>query len=315
VFALAGNLKYSQGLASVDLKKTDKSGAFAFTSLGADRYFLAAPCLKSDGDDDGGIREDPFKGWKARKASQTAMSGPIVLLPGARRHVELRLRNVPQYTVGGTVLLPVHPKSILDYAYADTEVTATPVDPAVSAVAASLNGDACNWDGRSGRFRCDFLQRGAYRLRFRFSYDGYDESADVVVSVGQRPEMNVVVQMPQPRPRTPVEKTGYLRLHLVCDGFRTEGRAVVEYSPRMYFIGNFWEFHCLPVNTWPIAPGIHVLYASDASYQSGNHQREIESLLRQHGVTVTVQPGRTVDLTPTFLSTDEVIKMALDSLQ
>jgi len=316
VDVLTGNRQYGQGLVYVNSQKTDKNGAFLFTNLGADRYFLAAPCLKSDDDDDEGIRQNPYKGWKVRKAWQTAMSAPIVLLPGARKHgVELRLRNVPQYTVGGIVLLPVHPTSILDYDFQMTEVTAVPVDPTVSAVASSLNGDACEWDGRSGRFRCDFLKPGTYRLGFHFRYEDYDESTDVVVSVeaGQRPELNLTVQMPQPR-NSVSQEMGYLRLHRVCEDSRSEGRAVEEYGPRMQLIGNFWELPCVPVNSWPIKAGTHVLAASDVWYQSGDRQREIESILRQQGVTVNVQPGQTVDVSPRFLTTDEVIGLAVASL-
>jgi hypothetical protein len=294
----------------VETVKTDNTGAFTFTHLGADRYFLSVRCHRYLPDEQDGYDGAGARPWRVRD-SWLPETKPIVLLPGDRRRgIDFHLQSAPQYSLHGRVIFNDGSSSMPG--------RAVPLMLSAVRVSPTSQAESCSWEGANGDFHCGFLSPGAYKLTFE-EIDGQPD-AQIVAEVKaqpRQPELVVRLARREPAPQAPSDEgIGFLNLERVCEagtqerwiGVRTWG-AIKDPS-----LPNLQELGCGNEKIWPVAVGSYLIVAHQLGSFGGRHSK-LDTLLRQHGSSVTITKGQTSQLSVRALSLDEIIGMTLRSLR
>lgn len=326
----------------VSVETTDRQGAFRFTRLGADRYFVLVRCHRYLPGEQKGYADVAPVPWKSRnswepmlypQAASFDQAKAIVLFPGdERREIDFHLRSVPQYSLYGNVNAIFSDRSRRlpwPRIASLSDLKAFSVDPALAAIAPY--GEACDWSPRAGDFHCDFLSPGVYELTFGLSFgyslNGKDPRPDpqiakvkFEVKPGSHSPAPLTVELQkaqfQPGPKPPVPETGYLHLQRFCPTEIKEGWInVFSWGPATQRLSTFGGKTCAEDKTWPIAAGQYTVFASQADYFGARGNSAIRGILRQHGSDVWIRAGSTSQLSIPVWRTEDIIRWALDSLR
>jgi hypothetical protein len=340
VWALVEQSDHAPRLREIEVQTTDQKGAFTFTRLGSDRYFVLVRChryLPGDQARYGGVVASVP--WKSRNSWQPMLypqaasldqAKAIVLLPGDRqRGIDFHLRSVPQHSVHGKVIFSDRSQPRPSPVIYTHDLKALSLDPALAATAP--NGESCDWNANAGDFHCDFLSPGYYELTFGigsgFSLMGNSPLAmpphEAKVKFEVKTETTasaLTVQLqeskPPPRRNPAISETGYLHLQRLCPTEIKEGWIhVFSWGPAMQRLSTFGGKTCAEEKTWPIAAGPYTVLASQADFFGAKGSPEILALLRQHGSDVMIWSGSTSNLSIPVWGTEDIIRWALKSLR
>jgi 5-hydroxyisourate hydrolase-like protein (transthyretin family) len=333
VSALTKGVDDGQHLQMIGFKTTDRSGAFSFR-LGADRYFLLVSCHKYLPGEPMGYLGTGSVPWRVRSSWPSmllAQSGSVnrpqavVLLPGVRRvGVDFHLRSVPQYSIHGNVVFSDGSKPRAGVVYLH-DMRILPSDPVLAAAESAVPGEPCDWNATAGTFHCDFLSPGSYTLAFvsdgAMAPNGlHSQKADLALEVepqttGQELTVRLHNVQFHQQPNPPARESGYLDLRRVCPMEMNDRWIDVRaWGPTVRYLGDFGVRGCDQENTWRMAPGAYAITAFQSEFFGRRHGSKILFLLRQHGVPVTIQAGRTTHCSITVWRTEDIIRLALASL-
>ena len=285
-------------------QKTDQSGAYNFTTLGADRYSFIAHC------------EEPLT------AAPVLYPQAIALRPGAHvNNIDFHLTPVAPITVHGRVTLsngsaPVRwPTAIYSH-----DLQAHFSDPAFGALRLS---SACNWRTPDVEFRCRLVSGNSYRLHFQVDNVIWGEAPSVPaqeadVAVQSQQTLNIRLTQRPPDPPSPNQTpsaglpTGKVLIHGACPSGHSSEWMIIRSEPAYYIEQNMGLSNCSHPTEWILPAGN---YRFVASFPYVQHQaRKLDDFLFSQATPVTVKQGQTTEIGLKVSTPEEIARLALQSL-
>ncbi len=306
-----------QKLRTAGWTKTDETGAFQFTNLGADRLLVFARCRE--------YAPGEPRDYGKRRGLASMISPQIVLHPGEQVDgIDFHLRTVPQYSLEGSVTLAdgSRPEKTRTYLH---DLYAISTDPGM---AESDIREPCDWRVADEHFHCEFLAAGTYRLHFELSEDSKNpkefrnEEAALDVQVGPKGSPAGAIQVglkEVPRiavtPQHPDDPStiGTLRIKHACpekmadawigiDAFDSGGQMNGNQNERI--------LPCSRPSLWKLPAGHYKLFAL---VPGTDH--ELLKFEEAYSQPITIRARSSAEIELKVWTPEELLNLALKSLQ
>ncbi len=301
----------------VESEQTDSTGAYRFTRLGADRYYILARCKAPYGH---AGRLDWWSPMVYPQASSMTSSTEVILFPGDRLSgIDFHLHRERTYSLKGEVTLSDGsiPKPGVIYSH---DLVVLRSDRGLSSTA--LGYEDCDW-GDVQTFGCSSLSPGTYDLYFTLSSaaEQFEKVTFTVRATPMQPQLRVQLHnLPQLKYPSKQEQTGALDFRHVCEtsvnpiwvSFSSES---VMNGAACYYMTFFGQ------TKLSVPPGLYTVAAFQSVFDpprnanGSAHLRRFESILASGGVSAKVSTGQTARPMPSLLTRSQVIQMALNSLR
>lgn len=308
---------------NVESERTDSTGAYRFTRLGADRYYILARCKAPNGHAD---RLDRWSPMVYPQAASMASGKEVILFPGDRLSgIDFHLHRERTYSLRGEVTLSDGsiPKPGVIYSH---DLVVLRSDRGLSSTA--LGHEDCDW-GEVRTFGCSFLSPGTYDLYFSLSpfspaAEQFEKVTFTVTATPMQPQLRVQLHnLPQLKYSSQQEQTGALDFRRVCE---TSVNGIppiwVSFSSERVMSGAACYYMTFFEQTkLSVPPGLYTVAAFQSVFdpprndKGSAYLRRFESILASAGVSAKVSAGQTARPMPSLLTRSQMIQMALDSLR
>ncbi len=336
ITALTSDGKRPGSLATVGYKDTNADGAYTFTNLGADRYFLQAQCRHYLPGEPQGIDVGPAQ-WRVRKspppllwpqASSLKQAKAITLFPGdVKREIDFHMRAVDQYSIFGEVVLS-DGSAFRHDRFSTDNMQIAPVG--IMCNHSSPDCQACRWGDIEGHFRCDFVAPGLYGIHLHLEGNPpYDEAskeyisqeADVPFEVraGDQKQNSLTVRLREKRSKVVIPpshpETGLLEIHRICPPGMPGGWsiAVMARGATSQYLRS-GSSSCSDQEVWPLPVGEYRVFAFEWNL-SGGRIDKLSPLLEQQATRVIIARNRTTSISLQVASKEQVLELVMAYLR